>query len=422
MVGVDYALKTLDPGDESDATETARAGWLQAVARGFHEARPSQAWRTAWRDTVREDRQRLVGAWLPEGAYAAGPVPVATFSSWDMTLNTGAGLLPVHMISDVTVSPAHRRRGLLRRMMTADLAATDAPLAALTVTEGSIYGRFGFGPAILHRSLEVDTSSRFAFRDFLDPGRVEVVEPADLWDTISAVFDRFHQTTRGSLARPHSYQAWLTGRVDPMTGNPDDRLRGAVHLDAGGAPDGYVLYKHAEGEGDRPATITADLLAHATSAHLGLWRFLADIDLSERVVVRSGPLGDPLEWALVNRDVVRVTGVSDHIWLRVLDVPLALEARRWYADGSLVVAVDDPLGHAAGTVEVTVVDGCARVRPNDAEAQVSLSAETLSALYLGGVGVATLARAGRIGGSEEAVARFAAMADGGPSPYSASSF
>ena len=204
-----------------------------------------------------------------------------------MTLNAGAAMVPVHMISDVTVSPAHRRRGLLRTMMVEDLAQTTAPVAALTVSEASIYGRFGFGPASFRRRIEVDTTATFAMRDFVDPGRVELVEPADLWDIASDVFARFHASSRGSVERPHFYRAWQTGRYDPATGSTDDKLRAAVHLDADERPDGYVLFKHAEGEGDKPATVTAELLTLDTSAHLGLWRFLADIDLSSRVAVRN---------------------------------------------------------------------------------------------------------------------------------------
>ena len=120
-------------------------------------------------------------------------------------------MVPLHMISDVTVSPAHRRRGLLRRMMVDDLAQATAPVAALTVSEASIYGRFGFGPATFRRRIEVDTTARFALRDFVDPGRVELVEPADLWDTASDLFDRFHASSRGSVER---------GRTSTAPGRP----------------------------------------------------------------------------------------------------------------------------------------------------------------------------------------------------------
>src|SRR5690606_2705188 len=116
--------------------------------------------------------------------YGAGPMPVATFVSFSGDLNTGAGLLPLHFITDVTVSPAHRRKGLLRRLMTEDLQhAVDQgrPLAALTVSEGSIYGRFGFGIATWHAELEVDVTARFSMPGVQRYGRFEMVEPSELW-------------------------------------------------------------------------------------------------------------------------------------------------------------------------------------------------------------------------------------------------
>ena len=133
-----------------------------------------------------------------------------------------------------------------------------------------------------------------------------------------------------------------------------------MHLDADERPDGYALWKHAEGEGDKPATVTAELLTLHPTAHLGLWRFLADIDLSSRVSVRNSHVDDPLYWALVDSDVVGVRSVYDHLWIRVLDVPTALEARPWYADDSFVLAVTDPLGHAEGTWRVEAVGRAAR--------------------------------------------------------------
>ncbi len=111
----------------------------------------------------------LRGVWQDQPTIGSGVIPVATYSSFDKTLNVGGGrLLPLRMITDITVSPTHRRRGLLRTLITQDLteaAASGLPLAALTASEGSIYGRFGFGPATRYRNLEVDTSSRFALRE-----------------------------------------------------------------------------------------------------------------------------------------------------------------------------------------------------------------------------------------------------------------
>ncbi len=94
----------------------------------------------------------------------------------------------------------------------------------------------------------------------------------------------------------------------------------------------------------------------------------------------------------------------DNLWLRILDVPGALEGRTYLADGRLVLDVRDPFGRwAAGRVEIDVDDGNARCRPSDAPGDLTLGAGELAAVYLGGVSATVLARAGRIEGSPEAL-------------------
>jgi predicted acetyltransferase len=62
------------------------------------------------------------------------------------------------------------------------------------------------------------------------------------------------------------------------------------------------------------------------------------------------------------------------------------------------------------------------VVPTDEVAEVTLDAETLGSLYLGGVRVGSLADAGRLTGERDAVARLGRLLDGGPAPYSLTSF
>ena len=177
------------------------------------------------------------GAWLPEGEFGAGAVPVATFASFDKTLNAGLELVPLRMITEVTTSPAHRRRGLVRRLMEDDLAdavARGIPVAALTASEATIYGRWGFGAATFAQKVEVDTGPRFGLRAFTDPGRVELIEPPESWSLVKDVFERFHASTRGSVAWPSHYEQILTGTYDFDAAGPDKLLRGVVHLDADG--------------------------------------------------------------------------------------------------------------------------------------------------------------------------------------------
>jgi predicted acetyltransferase len=397
-------------------------GWYEAHARGFHGGRTSEELRRHFAEHLLADDVVLRGVWQDAPALGSGSIPVATYSSYDKTLHTGLGLHPVRLVSDVTVSPTHRRRGLLRTMMTADLQDAvehGVPLAILTASEGSIYGRFGFGPAVFQHTLTVDTSSRFGLRAFEDDGAVELLEPLEAWPAVTAVFARFHERTRGSVERPKFYEPILTGAYNFEDGQ-DAKLRTAVHVDASGTPDGYAAYRPDPRKDGRRNIHVSDLVALTPAAYLRLWQFLADLDLSDTVEWEHAPVEDPISWALVDPYAARVTRRSDALWVRVLDVPAALQARPWGRDGDVVLEVADPLGHAAGRFRLVTRDGVAEVSTTDAEGEVHLDADTLGALYLGGVGAETLRRAGRLSGP--ALDRFAAMVDAGPAPYCITGF
>ena len=66
--------------------------------------------------------------------------------------------------------------------------------------------------------------------------------------------------------------------------------------------------------------------------------------------------------------------------------------------------------------------GRAEVTATDDDADLTVTAETLGSLYLGGVRVESLASAGRLTGGREAVERLGRLMDGGPAPYSLTSF
>ncbi|MGA8846031.1 MAG: GNAT family N-acetyltransferase [Nocardioides sp.] len=413
--------------DTEGADRDLLHGWGEALSRGFHEGRLTDEHRSVWLAGSRADGVRLLGFWPQHTAIASPTLPVATFASW-----TGGGLnvggertLPLHMITDVTVSPAHRRRGLLRSLMHRDLTAAaqrGLALAALTVTEGGIYGRFGFGPATRLRAVEVDVTSRFALRPFDDPGSLELVEPGEVWPSLRTIQVERVRRARGALDWPAFYEPAVTGLFDWEQGAPNRKVRFVLHLDASGQPDGYASWTHQGKQDGRPTVDVGDVTAATPTGYLALWEFLAGIDLTERIRWGRAPLVDPLEWALVDPRCVRTTKVDDMLWLRVLDVVAALEARPWYADGAVTIGIDDPLGLTSGRWRIEVTDGRAKVTGTEAAADVLLTAETLGALYLGGVDTATLRAAGRLGGAQDAVDRWSTLVDGGPTPHCTTGF
>ncbi|MBS2939644.1 GNAT family N-acetyltransferase [Nocardioides sp. J2M5] len=418
---MDYQHATLDLLDDSEEAVARRRGWITAVLRGFREDSPGDDLVEKWVGHYRSDAVTVRGAWLPEGEFAAGPMPVATYASLDKTLNAGRELVPLRMITDVTTSASHRRRGLLRRMIEDDLAdavAHDVPIAALTASEATIYGRWGFGPSTFNTVVELDTSPGFSLRSFVDPGRVELLEPADAWPHVRAVFDTFHARQRGSVEWPVQYEDIHSGTFDFDAGGPNRKIRTALHLAADRSVDGFAVFKH----GEDYSLVVQEMIASTPEAQLGLWDFLAQMDRIRKVTFNIAHPDDPLRWALADVDRLKTTGQRHFLWLRLLDVPRALAARPWAADGTVVLEVADAQGWAAGRFEVATRDGVATVTRTEAAADVALDAETLGALYLGGVDVRTLHHAERLDGADDAVARWAAMADLADPPYCLTGF
>ena len=413
---LDYVFDRLDHADDSEAGRARQQGWLHAVQRGFHLGGPNEDYEKVWRAHLAADDVECRGAWLPDGVFGASDVPVATTAWFDKTLSCGRELLPLRMVTDVTTRPTHRRRGLVRRLMEDCLreAVDDGvPLAALTVSEATIYGRWGFGAATFYQEVELDTGPRFGLRDFTDPGRVELVDPADSWPLVRHQLEAFQQRSRGMVGIPQFYEPMLTARWSFREKGPDTQLRTAVHLTSG--PDGTDRFDGRDG--DKRKLKLMLLLAEDPTAQLALWEYVGGIDLVNHVTYDAFEPTDPLPWALRDLHALKLSARVEFLWVRVLDVPRALAARSWAADGEVVLEVDDAQGHAAGRWRVRVVAGVADVERTDDPAEVTLDAEALGTLYLGPVGVTTLHRAGRLRGTVEDVRRLAAMTDLPDEPY-----
>lgn len=407
-----------------DAVSKGRDGyaeaetWSRAVSFGFHESTRTPEHIAKTLETYEADRRVLTGA------YQMGPVapsslpadvPVATFGTMRNTLNVGFGcLVEAHLVTAVTVRTPHRRRGLLRRMMSEDLqlAKDDGvAVAALTASEASIYGRFGFGAATSEQSIKVDTSARFAL-DHAPVGTVEVADPKVLLELAPQVFDRVHRLTPGSIGRQEFYRQLASGSVRRDEEGGDPKVKVALHYGPDGGVDGYVSYRFGGWDTEPCAMEIVDLVAAARPAYLELWQYLAAIDLVERVTWEEAPVDDALPWALADARCVDASSPRDMLWLRILDVKNALEARKFSADGRLLLKVADPLGLDAGAFALNVQGGQAaveRVAPGQ-EPHLDLDVSALASIYLGAVHPVTLAAAGRIReGTPGAAARAAAM-------------
>ena len=397
-----YEIRRFKPAAKDEPAYPESVAWMRAVAFGFHDARRSDERVDRGLEMQRADSRTMTGVYQtgPVPDHALGvDVPVATFGTMNKTLNIGFGrLVETRLVTAVTVRTSHRRRGLLRRMMAEELGLAQQEglaIAALTASEASIYGRFGFGVATSEQSIKVDTSARFAV-NHTPVGSVEVADPKVLLELAPVIFDRLHRQMPGSIGRHEFYRQFASGSISRDDGE-DPKVKVALHYGAGGDVDGYVSYKFG-GWSSTPYTMeVVDLVAATRTAYLELWQYLGAIDLVERVTWDEAPIDDPLPWALRDPRCVDASEARDMLWLRILDVQEALGARRYSADGTVVLAVGDSLGFAAGTFALTVTGGEATVTPApEAEPDLSLDVADLGSIYLGAVCPVTLEAAGRI--------------------------
>ncbi len=310
----------------------------------------------------------------------------------------------------VTVQPTHRRQGLLRSLMDAhldDVAAHDEPLAGLWASEGSIYGRFGYGLATFRHSLKVDTRT-LEFRSPPPEGRLRMMEPEEADPLERHLYEQARTLRAGFLTRS---DAWWSHRLIADPESWRDGMSEQRHLiyEESGVVTGYARFRQksqwenfvADGKVD-----VIEIIALTDDARRGIWRLLTSIDLYPRVEAWNMPVDDPLPYEITDRRRVSHQ-VGDGLWLRLMDVPAAVQARSFDVEGSVVFEVTDPAGRDATAVYRLDVGGgdvlCEQV---DEQPEIGFDADILGSLYLGGGDALAMASAGLIVGDEEVVTRF----------------
>jgi len=338
-----------------------------------------------------------------ERAIAAydGDRIVGTAGIFSFALTVPGGVLPAAGVTIVGVHPTHRRRGILRRMMRAQLDAIHAkgePLAILWASEGSIYQRFGYGLATLRTFLNAERD-RASFRlPHVPAGTMRLVEVNEAKRLFPPVHDAVVAGRPGMFARSSAY--W----EHEFFGDPEHWRRGAsaawhvVHEVAGEA-DGYARYRIREGwedAGPKSTVVLVELMAANPAAHADLWRYLLDIDLMTRLDAWNIQPDDPVLLLVSEPRRLRLS-IGDGIWLRVVDVASALAGRRYAADGRLGLEVADEFCEwNDGVWELRVEDGVPTVQPTQEAADLVCDVTDLGAAYLGAFSFRRLADAGRV--------------------------
>ncbi len=376
--------------------------------------------------------------WDPErifGGYAEGRC-VATLRTFPTTLTVPAGPagcaeLPVDALTQVTVAATHRRRGLLTRMLTQSLAdAKDRGEVAsyLRAAEWQIYGRFGYWPAVRATNYRILTSRHPEVLPPRTPHQLIGVDPEQLAEPAADVHRRVRLQRAGQIDRTGAdwrRRLGLGGLRQPGVPEPVCVLA----RNADGGVDGYATWGAKDGnwylDPEQTQVNVYEVLAATDDAYRALWGYLLNLDLVRILALQGYPVDEPLEWLLADGRAVQRTWTGDNEWLRLLDVPAALTARRYAGTDRLVLeVVDADGGWAAGRFSLDGGPAHAECRPAPtATADLRLSQRALAAIYLGGTTVRSQQQAGLV--EEEtpgAAARLEAMFWTAQQPWNATPF
>ncbi|MFD7687309.1 GNAT family N-acetyltransferase [Streptomyces sp. NPDC059781] len=384
--------------DVRPITESEFADWQRAMNVGFLRE-PTLS------EEIIDARRAQFTPGRSTGAFDGGRC-VATFRSFAQELTVvGGATVPADAVTNVTVTATHRRRGLLTRMMERDLAAAKERgdvVATLIAAEYPIYGRYGFGPATTATEWTIDVP-----RAGLDPrragpedgGRVDLVDAEDVRKFGPELHERLRRIQPGAVSRDELWWRTTTGavRFHPVFHEPYY----AVYRSAGGEVEGMVAYTADDNWGDAKQplnTVRVKWLTGVTpAAERALWLYLCSVDWV--VKVRSGwrAPDDLLPHFLPDPRAAAVTTQADWMWVRMLDVVRALQARTYGAAGSLVLEVADRAGLAGGRYRLEAsADGTGVCAPTGESADLTLDVAELSVLWLGDESAVRLAALGRV--------------------------
>ncbi len=365
---------------------------LDACAQGFGEPRAAAEWAAAERTLWELDRTWVA---VDGDAYVA----TATAYSFELTVPGGVRV-PAAGVAQVAVLPTHRRQGRLREVMVAllDQAAERGDhYALLNASESGIYGRFGFGQADRVLRIELDTDHVELTGPVAD-GTMALVDAREATPVLAPLYDRIARHRPGSLARSEAWWAQVLADKESWRGVGDPFV--AVHHDADGAADGYVIYRSRldQRRGHLAGTIELRELEAATpEVEAALWRYVCAIDLHTRVVADPRPVDDPLPWRLTEPRRAWVTAATDLLWARPVDVAACLAGRAYTGTDELVLAVTDAtLPANGGTYRLTAAPAGAAVARVDDAPDLTLDVSALGSIVLGGIDAGELAAAGRI--------------------------
>lgn len=377
---------------------TIREGELQAfrlaLGAAFGEDESHESWDPAWENVFEHDRLFVA---MDEDVVAG------TAGNFSFTMTVPGGELPTAGLTVVGVLPTHRRRGIASKLMRyqlEDARKHKEPLSILWASEDSIYQRFGYGLGTSQMNIESERGHT-DFRLAAEPtGRARLLTSEEAGKVLPDVYERVRAETPGMLAR--SPEWWQYHRLfDPKESRDGGSKMMIVVWEDEGRAEAYALYRFKEKWGFDTGISTSEVwvlesVATSAKATQQLWNYLFGIDLAQKVIGYFMPVDHPLPLMALEPRRLKMR-VHDAVWLRAADVQEALANRSYALEETLTFALSDPFCEwNDGTWKLSARGGGHTVDRADGDPELALDSCDLGAIYLGGITVTDLHRAGRI--------------------------
>jgi GNAT superfamily N-acetyltransferase len=359
--------------------------------------------------------EQLVG--LPEDQRFAADVDGAdtgtypgVYAVFPLTLSApgpDAGLrrLPCAGLTWVGVHPDHRRKGVLTAMLRHHFEQVhETPrthVSALHASEPSIYGRHGYGLASLEHEVSLGRGTTLTAPHLEEAagGLTTHLGTVSDPDTPKRMREcHLAAAELGSVVGEAGYYQRLCHQF-PESLRDKESWR-VLYARRDGVDAGFAMFRRShKWENARPGgNLEVWAVIGDPAARLALLRRLVDFDLIGTVKVGTIGVDDPLlRWAGGPRATADVA-TYDSLWIRLVDLPEALQDRSYAAPCDVVVEVADraaPWNEGSWRVHVDDT-GVAEVERTSAEAAVRLPVEALGGAYLGGGNLDALQRAGLV--------------------------
>jgi GNAT superfamily N-acetyltransferase len=304
----------------------------------------------------------------------------------------------------VGVHPDHRRQGVLTAMLRHHFEQVHEQdgvhVSALHASEPAIYGRHGYGLASVELEVSLSRGTTLSAPELEDAAAAVTTHLATVSDPdVPKRLRECHLSGAdlGSVVGDAGYYARVCHQL-PEELRDKESWR-VLFARQDGADVGFAMFRRThKWERARPAgELSVWALIGDPGARLALLRRLVEFDLMGTVKIGTVGVDDPLLLWVGGPRATSDLATYDSLWVRLVDLPEALQDRAWSAPCDLVMEVTDTAAPwNDGRWRVRAGAGDATLEPTTAEPDLRLGVEALGAAYLGGGNLVALQRAGLV--------------------------